>query len=449
MKYPVKYMFLFFASAILSDVHAQVSDTAKKWSIQDCFQYATEHNIQISTLRLNERSVLQDLYAAKAVKIPGLSGSVSSSFIDANNIESGNGNLVNQLTGSGNYTLNSSIVLWNDNYINNNIRQRELLTQSAGLSVKQSINSITLLITQAYLDILLAKENLKYISDLVITSEARVKQGQLFYDAGSIAKKDLLQLQAQLASDKYLLVQTQNAIRQNMLSLKQILQLPTDILFDIATPVSVEAAGVMPSLHSVQQTALQNFPEIKIGKLGVDIATLDIAKAKAGFKPVLTANEALGTGYSDVIINSNSPKTGYLKQAGNNFYQRLGVTLYIPLFSNRINKTNLEKANIAYEQADLNLQNDQLVLSQAVEQAYLNVVNAQQAFDAANQQLLFASESYRIVNEQFRLGAINTYDLLQQRNQYVQAVQAYTQAKYTSFLQQKIYEFYMGNRVTL
>jgi len=442
-------MFLFFASAILSDVHAQVSDTAKKWSIQDCFQYATEHNIQISTLRLNERSVLQDLYAAKAVKIPGLSGSVSSSFIDANNIESGNGNLVNQLTGSGNYTLNSSIVLWNDNYINNNIRQRELLTQSAGLSVKQSINSITLLITQAYLDILLAKENLKYISDLVITSEARVKQGQLFYDAGSIAKKDLLQLQAQLASDKYLLVQTQNAIRQNMLSLKQILQLPTDILFDIATPVSVEAAGVMPSLHSVQQTALQNFPEIKIGKLGVDIATLDIAKAKAGFKPVLTANEALGTGYSDVIINSNSPKTGYLKQAGNNFYQRLGVTLYIPLFSNRINKTNLEKANIAYEQADLNLQNDQLVLSQAVEQAYLNVVNAQQAFDAANQQLLFASESYRIVNEQFRLGAINTYDLLQQRNQYVQAVQAYTQAKYTSFLQQKIYEFYMGNRVTL
>src|SRR5665647_1144439 len=212
MKHLRRYAFLVFAIAIFAPIHAQVSDTAKKWSIQDCFQYATEHNIQISTLRLNEQFALQDLSAAKAVKIPGLSGSVSSSFIDANNIESGNGKLVNQLTRSGNYALNSSIVLWNDNYINNNIRQRELLTQSAGLSVKQSINSITLLITQAYLDILLAKENLKYISDLVSTSEARVKQGQLFYDAGSIAKKDLLQLQAQLASDKYLLVQTQNAI---------------------------------------------------------------------------------------------------------------------------------------------------------------------------------------------------------------------------------------------
>jgi len=449
MKYPIKYLLLFFTFLILKNVHSQVSDTARKWSIQECFQYATEHNIQINTLRLNERSVLQDLYAAKAVKIPSLSGSVGNTFNNANNPYGNDNHLVNQLTSSGNYTINSSIILWNDNYINNNIRQRELLTQSAGLSVNQSLNNITLLITQAYLDILLAEENLKYIIDLVNTSEARVKQGQLFYDAGRIAKKDLLQLQAQLASDKYLLVQTQNAIRQNILTLKQILQLPTDTLFDIVTPASIEAASVMPSLHSVQQNALQYFPEIKIGKLGVDIAALDIVKAKAGFKPVLTANGGLGTGYSDIITDSIYPKTGYFNQAGNNFYQRAGVTLSIPIFSNRINKTNLEKANIAYKQADLNLQNDQLVLSQAVEQAYLNAANAQEAYVAANQQLLYARESYRIVNEQFRLGAINTYDLLQQRNQYVQAVQAYTQAKYTAFLQQKIYEFYMGNPVTL
>ncbi len=449
MKYPVKYTFLFFAVAIFNYVHAQVSDTGRKWNIQECFQYATEHNIQISTLRLNEQNYQQDLSAAKATKIPDLSASVSNTFNNANNNSGSDNKLLNQLTSSGNYTLNSSIILWNDNYLNNNIRQRYLLTQSAGLSVEQSVNSITLFITQAYLDILLAKENLKYILDLVNTSEARVKQGQLFYDAGSIAKKDLLQLQAQLASDKYLLVQIQNAIRQNILTLKQILQLPSDTLFDITTPVSIEATAVIPSLYDVQQTALQNFPEIKIGKLGVDIAALDITKAKSGFKPVLTANGGIGTGYSDVVTNSISPKTGYFKQTGNNFYQRVGVTLSIPIFSNRINKTNLEKANIAYKEAYLNLQNNKLVLSQAVEQAYLNAVNALQAYDAANQQLLSASESYRIVNEQFKLGAINTYDLLQQRNQYVQAVQAFTQAKYTAVLQQKIYEFYMGKPVTL
>lgn len=448
MKKLVQYLFLITALIIFDNIHAQVSDAAKKWSIQECFQYATEHNIQVSILRLDELTSMQNLSAAKATKIPDLSASVSNNLNNANN-PGENGKLVNQLTNSGNYSVNSSIVLWNDNYINNNIRQRELLSQSAGLSVQQALNNITLLITQGYLNILLSKENLKYITDLVNTSEARVKQGQMFYDAGSIAKKDLLQLQAQLASDKYLLVQTQNAIRQNILTLKQILQLPTETLFDIATPDSVTVQPLLISLYDVQHTALQNFPEIKIGKLGVDIASLDIAKSKAGFKPVLSASGGLGSSYSGVITNPVSSKPGYFTQTGNNFYQHVGVTLSVPIFSNRINKTNLEKSNIGYKAAKLNLENNQLVLSQSVEQAYLDASNAMQSYDAANQQLQAATESYRITNEQFKLGSINIYDLLQQRNQYVQAVQAFTQAKYTAMLQQKIYEFYMGNPVTL
>jgi outer membrane protein len=449
MKKLVQYTFFVFATISFNYGYAQLQDSTKRWNMLDCIQYATQHNIQISTLRLNEQSTFQELLAAKAAKMPNLYASIGNTYNNANNNVYGNDKLVNQLTSSGNYTINSSIVLWNYNYINNNIRQRELLTQSAGLSVKQSLNNITLFITQAYLDILLAKENLKYINELVTTSEARVKQGQMFYDAGSIAKKDLLQLQAQLATDIYLMVQTQNAIRQNILSLKQILQLPTDAFFDIATPDSVIVAPELPSLHDVQQAALRDFPEIKISTLEADIASLDIVKAKAGFRPVLSANGALGTGYSDVFTNSVSPKTNYFTQTGNNFYQRLGWTLSIPIFSNRINKTNLEKANIAYKVADLNLQNSQLVLMQQVEQAYLNAANAMQSYDAAKIQLEAATEIFRIANEQVKLGAINTYDLLVQRNQYVQAVQAYTQAKYSAILQQKIYEFYMGNPVTL
>lgn len=449
MKNFLHYTFLITTISICLPVHAQRSDTAKKWSIQDCFQYATAHNIQISTLRLNEQSAEQDLSAAKGSKIPSLFASVTNTFNNANNNAAGNGTLVNQLVNIGTYSVNSSIVLWNDHYINNNIQQQNLLTQSAGLSVLQTQNNLTLSITQAYLNVLLVKENEKYISDLVNTTTSSVKQGQMLYDAGSIAKTGLLQLQSQLASDKYLLVQTQNSIRQNILSLKQLLQLPSDISFDIVTPASVETIPVIPALDEAEKTALQNFPEIKNGKLGVDIAALSISMSKAAFKPVLKANGTFGSGYNDIITNNVSPKTGYFTQTGNNFYQNLGVTLSIPIFSQRINKTNLEKSRIAYKQANLNFENNQLILSQEVEQAYLSTVNAQQAYDAADQQLISATESYRIGNEELKLGAINTYDLFQLRNQYVQAVQAFIQSKYTAVLQQKIYEFYMGNPVTL
>jgi outer membrane protein len=276
-----------------------------------------------------------------------------------------------------------------------------------------------------------------------------VRQGQLLYDAGSVAKINLLQLQAQYSSDKYLQVQTENAIRQNTLLLKQLLQLPTDSTFDINTPVSLTTTEILPSLSSVQEKAIHDFPEIKIGQLGIDIARLDIAKVQAGFRPVLSAYGAIGTGYSNLITNSSYPKTGYFTQTGDNFYQQLGFSLSIPIYSNLTNKTNLAKANIRYSQSALNLQNYELVLMQAVEQAYLNLSNAKQAYSAANEQLIAATESYRIINEQFKLGGTNTFEVLQLRNQYVQAVQAYTQAKYTEVLQQKIYEFYMGNEITL
>ena len=449
MKHLILYLFCLLAVVIFNPIHAQISDSVRKWSIEECFKYAMEHNIDINTLLLNEQSSAQDLYAAKGSQIPNLSGSVSQQFNNSKNETFGNGNLENQLTSSENYSVNSSIILWNANYIKNNIKQRDLLRQSAGLSVQQSQNTITLLITQSYLSILLAKENLTYLSDLYTTTEAKVKQGQLFYDAGSIPRNNLLQLQAQLAGDNYLVVQTQNTIRQNILSLKQLLQLPTEVLFDVITPTTIEIVTVTPSLRSVQQTASEIFPEIKIGELEVAIATLDIAKAKAGFKPTLAANGALGTGYSAEIFNSNFSKTSYFTQLDNNFYQRVGLNLSIPIFSNRINKTNLEKANIGFKQANINLQNSQLVLSQEVEQAYLNFTNALQAYNAAKEQLTAVTETYRIVNEQFRLGGINSFDLLQQRNQYVQAVQSFTQAKYTAVLQQKIYDFYRGIPIQL
>lgn len=451
MKGPALYWKLLLTGIILSDqLNAQPNNTAQPWSLDDCIRYATEHNIQINTLRLDQQTTAQNLEAARGAQLPSLSATVSNTFDHANNNAGTNGGgLVNQLTSNGTYSLNAGVTLWNDHYLRNNIQQQSLVNQSAGLSVLQSQNSITLLVAQDYLNILLAKENEKYVTDVVSTSKALVTKGQLLYDAGSIAKKDLLQLQAQLASDQYLLVQTQNTIRQNILALKQLLQLPTETAFDVVMPANTQPDSTIPDLSSVQQWALDNFPDAAIGKLGQDIAALDIAKAKAGFKPVVKANAAVGSGYSAVLTNAVDPKTGYFNQTGNNFYQNLGVSVSIPIFSNRINKTNVEKANIGLKQAGLNYDNTKLVLLQEVEQAYLNTMNGLQSYTSAQQQLTAVTESYRITNEQFRLGAINTYDLLQQRNLYVQAVQAFTNAKYTALLQEKMYAFYMGKPVTL
>lgn len=445
----LRYSIALFAILFLGHRTEGRPADGRPWDLQDCFRYALDHNIQINTLRLDERSALQDLSAAKGMRIPLLSASAGTSLANGGNTVNANDTIGKQLTNSGSYSLNSSVVLWNGNAVQNTVRERALQVRSAGLSVEQSRNDIFLQIAQAYLSVLLSKENLKYVAELVDNSAASVKQGQQLYDAGSIAKVALLQLQAQSASDRYLKVQAENAIRQNLLSLKQLLQLPTDTAFDVLVPDTIVTEMPLTPLGDVQEAALRDFPDSKIGELSVHIASVEIAKAKAAFMPTLSANGAVGSGYLDVLRNSAYPNTGYFAQTGNNFYQTLGLGLSVPIFSQKINRANLEKAKIAYAQSRLGLDNIKLVLSQAVEQAYLDALNAMQSLDAASEQLRSASESYRVGNEQLRLGAINAYDLLQQRNQYVQAFQAYVQAKYATVLQQKIYEFYRGKPITL
>jgi len=124
------------------------------------------------------------------------------------------------------------------------------------------------------------------------------------------------------------------------------------------------------------------------------------------------------------------------------------LTLAVPIFSNRVNKTNEAKAKIQIDQAKLSLQDTKMVLSQTVEQAYLNLQNTQEQYKAAEQQLTAAEEAYRIAVEQLKLGAVNIVDLQVQKNLYIQALQSFIQAKYSTILNRKIYEFYTGEPVT-
>lgn len=414
-----------------------------KWSLQACLDYAYLNNYSLNSLRLTKETAAQTLLLSKAAVLPSLSAGTSQTYTHSRNTNPVVGGFQTEGNFASNYDISSSWTIYNGGYLRNDIKQKQVELQSAGLNILQQVNDNTLLITQAYLNILLAKENIAYEQDLLKTSQAQAGQGQQQFDAGSIAKKDLITLQAQVATDKYNLVNAQNVQRQDILSLKQLLLLPSGTPFDVVEPDSLIATALVAPLEEVQKTALNTWPTIKNGELGVQSAQLDLAKAKAGYLPTATIGANLATGYSDNQSNA------YLKQLDNNFYQLIGLTLSIPIFSKRVNKTNVERSKIEIAQADLNLQNNKTVLSQQVEQAYINVLNAQAQYDAAVEQLKATQESYRIATEQLKVGAVNVVDLLLQKNLYVQALQNYTQAKYSAALYVRIYDFYNGNPIKL
>ncbi len=413
-----------------------------RWTLQDCLDFGFKNNIAINTFRLQQRSADQDLMGAKAAMQPDLAGAASGYLTYRKQIN-GSGNYGGRkLTENGNYSLNSSIVVYQGGYIRNNIKEKQFLTQTAGLDILQSENDLTLNVTQAFLNILLAKENIIYLQDLVNTSGQQVRQAQQKYDAGTIALKDLAQLQAQNANDKFSLVTAQNTHRQNIISLKQLLQLPSTVDFQVQEPDTIIAQALVSDLRDVQQQALATRPEVKISDINVNIARTDLELAKSGFRPTLTGSGSIGA-------NHSGGDPGIFQQLDNSFYQQIGLALSIPIFTRRVVRTNVEKARIQIEQAQLDQKNTKNNLGLQVEQAYVNVVNAQGQYDAAIEQLTATKESYRIANEQLKVGAVTTVDYLIQKNLYTQAYQQYVQAKYNAALTIRIYDFYRGVPIKL
>jgi outer membrane protein len=421
-----------------------------RWNLEQCITYAKKNNIQINSLRLSQLTSQQEYLLAKAARLPSLSGSASQNFEHSKSSFSrvdNNGNVIgggsgSGLSASGSYSLNSSVTLYNGNYINNTILQKNLAVQSANLSIIQQENDITLQITQAYLAILLDKENIIFDSDQVNTSQAQVKLEQQRYNVGSVARSALIQLQAQQATDQYTLVSAKNAERGDLLTLKQLLVLPSDVDFDIMKPDTIVRTDSVTAFHETEQIALKNRPEVKNGELGVKIAQYDVDKAKAGYKPTLSAGASLNSNYV-------SSQGSFPSQLNNNFNQQVGLTLAVPIFTKRVVKTQVEEAKIQVDQAQLDLRNTKITLSQEVERAYINVENSKGQYDAALEQYKYSKESYRIASEQLKVGVANTVDFLLQKTLFVQAQQAFIQAKYNELLTLKIYDFYRGIPIKL
>jgi outer membrane protein len=411
---------------------AKAQEVPKVWDLKTAIEYAKEKNININTLKLSSQTAQQDLIASKSAVLPNLTGNVSQALT---NYKSG-------LQNTSGFGLNSDITLYNGSYLKNDIKAKELSLQTANLSVEAAKNDITISITQAYLNILLARENITYLKDLLSTSEAQVKQAEQQLKFGTIAKKDLLQLQATYANDKYTLVTAQNTLQQNILTLKQLLQIPTTDAFEVSTTDTVQRAPVLDNLASAQDKALRTRPEIKSGELNIQLQTTNLEKAKSTLRPTLSLGGSLYTGYNNNNIG------GYGYQLNNSFYQNLGLTLSIPIFDRKVTKTNVAKANISIEQARLSLLDTKTTLTQNIERAYINVQNANSQYAAAQEQYNYTGEALRISNAALKEGTNNIVENLQQKNLYVQALQAFVQAKYTANLYTRIYNFYTGVPIT-
>ena len=427
-------------------------DMPKQWTLRNCIDYALEHNITIRRNRINVESTQEDVKTAKADFLPSLSGNISQRIVNRPNSASGTIISGDNITTSesktsynGSYGIDASWTVYNGSKRVNTLKQQQLNSRMAELTVDESENSIEENITQLYVQILYSAEAVKVNESTLEVSRKEFERGQELFNAGSIASSDLAQLEAQVSNDNYQLVTSQTTLQNYKLQLKQLLELDGDFEMDLFLPQLDDSSVLipLPTKDDVYQTALNLRPEIESGKLNIEAADMNIKITRAGYIPSLSLSAGIGT------TNANGNDFSFSEQVKQNWNNSIGLTLSIPIFDKRQTKSAVNKAKLQRQTSELDLMDNQKTLYKTIESLWLSANSAQQQYVAATQKLKSTQASYALVSEQFNLGMKNTVELLTEKNNLLSAQQETLQAKYTAILNAGLLRFYQGEQIDL
>lgn len=411
-----------------------------------------QHNIQLKQKEISVEQGDADVMASEGALFPSLQFATnqngswrpwSESFVDLTN-----GTMTttsSDLNYNGTYGLAAQWTVWNGGRNRKNLERSKLSREQALYDTQATALSLQEQIVQYYVQILYQTEAVRVNEQILESSKVQRDRGKEMYEVGSMSRADLAQLEAQVSQDDYNVANAITQLAEYKLQLKQILEIVDNDQFDVAIP-SIDDAGVMallPTKEDVYRAALGSRPEVMYSKAGIEGADIDIDIAKRGYYPTVSLSAGINTSNTSGIGES------FAQQLKKNLNNSLGLTISVPIFDNRQNKTNVIKAKLSRRNSELELASTQKTLYSSIERFWLNALNAQKQYAAAKANVSSMHESYALVDEQFKVGLKDIVDLITGKNNLIQAEQQLLQSKYTAVLNTVLLRFYAGQPITL
>ena len=447
-----------------------------KWTLEKCVNYAIENNIQIKQSDLNVKYSKNALTQSTFQILPNLNANANQQYsfgrsIDPYTYEFSDNNIT-----SSSFSINSSINLFNGLQTINTIRQNKINLLAGIQDVEKLKNDIALNIAAAFLQILY-NEDIYEVALLQkdITTQ-QVERTKKLVEAGSLANGNLLEAEAQLATEELQVINAENQLNISYLNLKQILDLDTVENFKIDKPEisSPEEKIYLPSVNQVYSEAVTNLPQIKSAELKVRSNSVSLAIARGKMSPRITMTGSYGTGYSssrmlgkyipttvtigqtasgeDVYGSSfiyNTEKYPFNDQIKDNASTSLSFGLSVPIFNNWYVNSGISNAKISLLNSEYNLELARKQLYKEIQQAHADANAALNKFFASKKAKISIEESFNYTQQKFDVGLVSNLDYNIAKNNLAKAKSDMLQAKYDFIFKTKILDFYRGNQIKL
>ncbi|MCX6284891.1 MAG: TolC family protein [Bacteroidetes bacterium] len=453
----------------------------KIWTLEDCINYALENNLDIQKQIQSVESNKANLTQSAVSMLPNLNANGSNYWNFGQTIDQYTNTFATTTVRSNNFYLSSSMVLFNGLQKLNTVKQYKIMVLASQYDLDVIKNNISLSVAGYYLDILFNTELLEVANEQLRITKLQVDRMQKMVDAGSSAKGDLLNIQAQRAAEELTQVQASNQLYISYLSLQQLIDIPVSRDFNIEKPnlKAVEAPKQPVTPEIIYERSLKTRPEIRAAELRVDAAQKRLAIARGIITPTLSVSGSWGTGYSgaakeiDPNINptissykmgitqlSHDTVIGYqmnyatrVKSFGDqlktNNNQSVGFNLSIPIFNGWQGRTNITQAKIAKNQAELDLDIQKRSLRKLIEQSYADAVASLQKYNSSLERVNAQTESFKYTQQKFDVGLMTSFDYNNSKKDLTKAQSDLLQAKYDFIFKTTILDFYAGNPIRI
>ena len=421
----------------------------KEWSLEDCIQYAIDHNIQIKQQTIQTKVQKNTLDQSKLGLLPTVSGQASHDYSFGRALDQTTYDFYNQTLQSNYFYLGGRTDLFTGLQNLNTIHKNKYELLAGEQDLQRIRDNVSLSVALAYLQILLNKELVTATESQLNTTLEQITKTRKMVDAGSVAMGNLLQIEAQAAQEEVTLVNMQNQLETSYLNLTQLLELETPAGFEIIVPeIRVgETADIAGNIDEIYSVAVQSRPEILGSELRLTASEYALKVAKGARSPSISMSHNFGTRYSH--IGELPGQQSFEEQLKNNKNFGLGFSMNIPILNGwQVNK-NILNSKLAVENSQYTLEGTRKELYKDIQQAYSDAVAALKKYYASAKAVESSEESFRYTEQKFDVGMITPVDYNAAKTQLLNSQSEMSQAKYEYIFKTKVLDFYKGLPLTL
>ena len=415
----------------------------KQWTLRECAEYALSHNIGIQQKDLTRQQGEVRLSTAKNSRLPDLTGTIGETFSFGRGLTMDN-TYTNRSTNSTQFSIGTSVPLFTGFRIPNTIKLNQLNLEAAIQDLEKAKNDVEMQVAKAYVQILYDMEIADVAWRQVGIDSMQVARLEAFFQNGKASGAEVSQQKATHAQSILTATQADNNLQLAILTLTQLLELPTPEGFSVVRPDVPFQALTLPNPETIFAEALTFKPEIRAEQLRLDASEKSIKIQEAARYPQLTLNGGLQTNY---YKTSGMQQDGFGTQLKNNFSQYIGLNLNIPIFNRFSTRNNIRNARLERENQLLKLDNAKKTLYKEIQQVYYNAVAAHAKYESSEAARQSSADAFRLAQAKYENGKANITEFNEAKNRFLKSESDLVQARYEYLYQTTLLNFYRGREL--